>query len=355
MRRILFFSILLITFYFAGLFQELPLLLLFLAELALVVALFIESRVIAARIRAAFSESDLKAFEKQPFSCEIRIKCRTFLPVLRVRLLLEVTAGRETYRIRANADIEKTGNKSGRVLIPLVPERCGPAKIRLLRIDPQDLLGLFYGHRKCNSEMRVAVLPSPVFLQIAWSPDGGYPLPDSPDYSVSGRDNPDQEVRQLHSYQPGDLLRYVHWPQSARTGSLMIKDFETESIRGLNLTLDFSDAGPDSLKSMERFFCVLSALVRGLIRTGVPVRVSWIHEETEHRFSLKSEAEVEPFFQRLYFFPPDSSKGTSPAEMSGMILTCDARWYSGRHLIWSFSETEFKKEIENKIFTFSSH
>jgi uncharacterized protein (DUF58 family) len=48
----------------------------------------------------------------------------------------------------------------------------------------------------------------------------------------------------IREYRPGDSMRHVHWPSTARTGAVMVREFEEEQTRRLAIVLDASaDAG----------------------------------------------------------------------------------------------------------------
>jgi len=48
----------------------------------------------------------------------------------------------------------------------------------------------------------------------------------------------------IREYRPGDSMRHVHWPSTARTGVVMVREFEEEQTRRLAIVVDASlDAG----------------------------------------------------------------------------------------------------------------
>lgn len=50
----------------------------------------------------------------------------------------------------------------------------------------------------------------------------------------------------IREYRPGDSMRHVHWPSTARAGAVMVREFEEEQTRRLAIVLDASaDAGED--------------------------------------------------------------------------------------------------------------
>jgi uncharacterized protein (DUF58 family) len=50
----------------------------------------------------------------------------------------------------------------------------------------------------------------------------------------------------IREYRPGDSMRHVHWPSTARTGTVMVREFEEETTRRLAIVLDtWADAGEE--------------------------------------------------------------------------------------------------------------
>ena len=47
------------------------------------------------------------------------------------------------------------------------------------------------------------------------------------------------EIRQLRKYMPGDLVKRIHWKQSARTDQLLVKEFQQEEEESVFLYLIF--------------------------------------------------------------------------------------------------------------------
>lgn len=76
------------------------------------------------------------------------------------------------------------------------------------------------------------------------------------------------------SYQPGDPLQRIHWPATARTGSLQTKIFEPSSVAGATILLDFDRRHyirkHEPVRS-ELAITTVASLAQDLIRTGQQV------------------------------------------------------------------------------------
>lgn len=355
-RRILYLLTVIVTFYFAGVYQELPLLILFLAEVVLAGAMFVQSRVRMIGMRATFSKRKMMSYRDR--TCHLMIDVHYALPLAasRVRFVLSVTHDGKARKIRTDADLKAVKGRNGLYEVPLVMGQSGLWAIRLLKICPQDSLGLFRGHRKGKDEMQIAARPDISPMRIIKEPGGQIPLDENEKMRAARQGESSQEIRELRSYRPGDRFRSVHWPVSAREDQLIVREFEQEDERTTSLFLDFSKNGRMDDTDRERVLTVLDALLQGLIKSGIPADVMWRTKEHVYRIRVSNQKEMGDALCRLYRFPPENA-GSSLKYVSGRLdqrLTWDAQWYVNGRLIRAFSKSGYRQEIETEIFSFSS-
>ena len=98
--------------------------------------------------------------------------------------------------------------------------------------------------RKVPAPGRTVVFPRVV--PLSWMPElasASKPLQAS---SVQARKGTGHDFIGIREYRPGDALRHVHWPTTARAGSLMVREFEQELPRRTGVVIDSSgDRGSD--------------------------------------------------------------------------------------------------------------
>lgn len=354
-RRILYLLTVVVTFYFAGVYQELPLLILFLAEVVLAVAMFVQSRVRTIGMRAKFSKRKMMAYRDRTCRITTDVHYALPLPASRVRFILSVTHDGKSRKIRTDADLKDVKERSGRYEVPLVMEQSGFWTIRLLKTCPQDSLGLFRGRRKGKDEIEIAVRPEISPMRIIREPGGQIPMDRNEKERAARQGESSQEIRELRSYRPGDRIRLVHWPVSAREDQLIVREFEQEDERTTLLFLDFSGSGRMDDTDRERFLTVMDALLQGLIKSGLPVDVTWRAKDQMYRVFVQNQKGLEDAIWRFDHFPPEDAErpsGTYTAGAADQRLTWDARWYAAGRLLWSFSKSGYKEEIETKSFSF---
>jgi uncharacterized protein (DUF58 family) len=93
---------------------------------------------------------------------------------------------------------------------------------------------------------RVVRVPLPVPLTVAPRPTIAAPrlraLPrdGAQSTAATGARGPGDTVRAVRPYVPGDAARLVHWPTSARRGTLVVREHEPPNAVGIALVVDLS-------------------------------------------------------------------------------------------------------------------
>ena len=111
-----------------------------------------------------------------------------------------------------------------------------------IRISSQAPFGVASSLRKLPAEGRVVIFPRVVAVgRIPDMASAAKPLQAA---VVQARKGAGRDFIGIREYQQGDSLRHVHWPSTARHGSLMVREFEQELPRRMGIVLDTSrDSG----------------------------------------------------------------------------------------------------------------
>lgn len=165
----------------------------------------------------------------------LTLRNRAPLPALWVSVVDEGTLpDRETGRIvvaparRAVAWTVRTlCNRRGAYVV-------GPALL-----TTSDPFGLFAATRRAGSARSVLVLPATDELPAFVPPTRE--LPGGARTRASGVESSPQ-VSGVRDYVPGDPLNRVHWPSTARTGRLMVKELEHEPTADVWIALDLDES-----------------------------------------------------------------------------------------------------------------
>lgn len=141
--------------------------------------------------------------------------------------------------------------------------RLGPSTLRA-----GDPFGVF--------ERRLALgKPSTIVVYPATAPLPGFPLPGG---ALLGGTNRRQRTDQItpnaagiREYVPGDAFSRIHWPSSARTNRLMVKEFEPDPIADLWIALDMEaavQAGSGAQSTEEYAVHAAASIARRFLTSG---------------------------------------------------------------------------------------
>ena len=139
-----------------------------------------------------------------------------------------------------------------------------------MRLECSAPFGLFRARRRVNAPLRVLVYPQVFDFAVA-RPCGelreGPTLP-SPAQRIG-------EFRGAREYQPGDSLRQVHWKSSARSGRLMVKEYdrspESQTVLFINAG---HNAGTGKESTFEYGIKLAASIARACYRTDSSFRMA---------------------------------------------------------------------------------
>jgi uncharacterized protein (DUF58 family) len=139
------------------------------------------------------------------------------------------------------------GNFGSRVLAVIGPRqhrsyaaytmlmRRGTFRLGPTRISSGDPFGLFRVSRQIQTDQDLLVLPYSVELETFPSPTGQFPG----GKAIRRRATEvTPQAAAVREYLPGDALRSIHWPTSARKDRLMVKEFEQDPQADVWIFLD---------------------------------------------------------------------------------------------------------------------
>jgi uncharacterized protein (DUF58 family) len=176
-----------------------------------------------------------------PVTCELRVSGAR--APLELRMLS--SPGSRFHRV--------DGPDSGTMTV-LAPARgvAGAAVFQAICTAPIGLLGM--------NRRFVVGLPHPMHVGPRPEPVAGARLPDRGRFA----DDDDGLVRGTRPYVAGDPMRVVHWPSTARTGMLTVREYEPPPRPMLLLVVDLGDGGTEGERAAGRAAWVgAEALRRG--------------------------------------------------------------------------------------------
>lgn len=126
-----------------------------------------------------------------------------------------------------------------------------------------DPFGIFSRSQPLGGAADVAVWPRVVELEV---PRGG--LTSDPETSALGARTPSADDASLRAYRPGDDLRRVHWPSSAKRGTTLVRTDEHSAKRPVTVLLDL----PCDDDGTEWSISLAASITLAMLRAGHPVR-----------------------------------------------------------------------------------
>jgi uncharacterized protein (DUF58 family) len=159
------------------------------------------------------------------------------------------------------------------------PMRRGRFKWSGLRVRGTDALGLVNREKTYRTEpIELTVYPAPIPVNVEVTPRAGWGTSDLDSGRARGAG---LEPRTIREYVPGDPLRYVHWPTSARSNRLMVKEFETGSGVFVNFLIQRTkgtEVGNEKASTLEAMCGHSLYLAEQFLRGGAGVAFP-VHED----------------------------------------------------------------------------
>ena len=353
MRKLVYALFAAITVYLASMYR-LPLLTtLFIAEMLLLILMFVMAHVFRLGTSVALAPPAAAAQKGREADCRLTVSRRGRVPGGQLRLRLHYRYLRES---REHTRILCLDGQDEQ-LLPVCGRSCGLLELRIDRLWTCDYLQLFSPGKRVSVQITMPVFPRERMLRFARTADSREAaVPEEISLQRPGEN--DQEIRQIREYRPGDARRFIHWNQSARTGDLWIKEYERQEEPCAVLLLDCGASGPpQGADAWDAFYELLTAVINGLLQCTPAVQVCWydpvgaagrtetIYDAAQCRLLLYQLYQAEPAIQE------GKPLGTAAPEQDHLRLTTDLALYHGTALLAHFTQQGLHYEIAERIIT----
>ena len=163
------------------------------------------------------------------------------------------------------------------------PLKRGRFKWSGLTVEGTDVLGLVTRSKAYPTALtEMLVLPRPIPCMVELPVAGGWGVSEAESGQTRGAGI---EPRGVREYRTGDPLRHVHWRSTARTGRVVVKEFEAGSQATVALVVDRHrghDVGTGADTSLEMMIGHAAYLVETFTRQGVRVVMPQIDDAPNH-------------------------------------------------------------------------
>jgi uncharacterized protein (DUF58 family) len=170
-----------------------------------------------------------------------------------------------------------------RTLYQFRPGRSGKYTWHGLTVVGTDALGLVAHAKEYETPVaEMTVLPRPIPVHIDLPIATGWGISEAQSGSLRGAGLEPWGVR---NYVYGDSLRHVHWPSTARTGQLLVKEFEAGTHAGAAFILqssEGSDIGVGARSSLEMMKGHAVFLAESFLRQGARIELPGLDRRPSH-------------------------------------------------------------------------
>lgn len=359
MKKILFFVLVLFTYYLAGMYRSLPLMALCVMELMLMAVLFVQPRCLIKKLSMTFLKASESTEEGSGTRCRIRVQNLNRLPVNQFKVSLRIRYPQDFRSVRKKiyGSAEQGENN---IEFGIYAKYCGLIHVRMSRLRVSDYLGLFSSGKSLAEEMKIAVFPKEYAFDIRLHASALEQGSRPENWTVNRRGDAYNEIRQIREYRDGDSMRHIHWNQSAKTESLWIKEYERETDSLISILIDSTGFSLASAIELSAFYKALFALMLGLLRDVATVRVHWYHSDKDSLMYLDgSDAkQCRDILLQLYQTDFSNAGNFSVGEMvdcSGRLykealrMTLDLSLFRGDAFVCQFSREKLDSEVREEI------
>lgn len=276
MRKIMYLMVTVLTYCIAGIYQSLPLMLLFFIEFLLFLLMYVQAQYFKKKVSFSFAEGQRSIWKGRDTCCSVDVYNQSKIPISHFRVKVEMTYG-DTKR---GASISLYGNSDSQmksqVEFYIRADYCGLLYFSMENSRVYDYLSLFHPTKQDQSMVELAVFPEEKYLSISFLSKGMDSIYQAiPQIEHQGGQN--NVIRQMREYRIGDSTRQIHWNLSARTEKVWIKELEREREEAPEIYLDIVMGKGQKKEDLDAFYEIVSALLLGILRVKSGVRV-WCQE-----------------------------------------------------------------------------
>lgn len=148
--------------------------------------------------------------------------------------------------------------------------RRGVLELGPIQIEDTDGLGLARRRHHIQTQVRLIVHPPIEPMPLARVPAGDDPLVGEDLRQSLGLS--DEEFDGLREYVPGDDLRKIHWPSSARLGELQVRQFRPPRHGRLSVVIDTRPPG-DTASAIDATASIAGSIAAAVLDAGDATRI----------------------------------------------------------------------------------
>lgn len=360
MKKITAVLILLILWYFSGMFRQPAVMSLILCATFVVVILFGLLLYQLFHIDISLPKAKIITYKNVENRIEFNAENKSVIPVNKFKIIFYTSYTGSKKRIKKKfngAALGKNENEDNVSEFFMIPPYCGLVDIELKKLKVYDNMTLFSLSKKLDDHVQIYVMPIPKLMNISMPVFGGYdnmPMTEMLSHK-SGDDN--SEIRQIREYRTGDLYRHIHHNYSARTDSLWTKEYRKENDFVFDILIDTSSEGTLPIEYSDALYEIVYSLVYTLVHNEILLKVHWFERTLNglSSFEVNSEKDILEMMAALYSSESSCGKqefyGAAAAFKNDfMMINTSLEWFFGEKPVYRFSVKDIEKQLAGLIF-----
>jgi uncharacterized protein (DUF58 family) len=224
------------------------------------------------------------------------------------------------------------------------PNRRGIYRWSKLSVIGHDALGIVTMAKDyLANPVELVVLPSPIPVAFEFGQAAGWGASES-EHGLSR--GVGIEPRGIREYASGDSLRYVHWRSTARTGQLVVKEFETGSNASASFFIQNSsgsEIGKAPRTTTELMCAHLAYIVSRGLRQGVTIEFPGLDSPSKAYSVHEREIEILRLLARV--------SADAKTTLSEDVRTAQSRLAAGAtvYLVHCVADDELPRVVESLV------
>ncbi len=341
MSKIVLLLLAALTYYLAGMYLSLPLMILGTAELLLLIFLVILPRYLKRGLSVSFLKKSETAELGGEMRCQLVIHNTGKLPVSRARLRLKLKYAGEKKEVTRRLYFGAAKGDS-ETEFSFRTEYCGLIQIKADKLRVYDYMSLYSSSKPLDAYMEAAVFPvsSPLDIDL---PAEAFDNTGVSELTADKTGENNDEIRQIREYRTGDSKRHIHWNLSAKTDKLWIKEYQKDADLTAGILL--SCGGEIKTQQQSAFYSLFFSLALGLLQSAALVKVCW-YDGGKGGYIIDEAANAEQLRELLVrLYRSNLSKAdNAPAFEYLFRLTTDLELYGKEKLIRPFTAEDMTVE-----------
>ena len=278
-------------------------------EFLLEIALFVCPRIQSRHIDKVMIPPVPETTVQQEIPLEVQLKNHSCLPVseLQVEVKCRDEWSGKTDRFRGTAMLDGKDETALRFI--LRARHYGVLSVWAQQVRIMDPLGINYTTSRFPKQLwEVAVLPPLSQIQDPAMGSGTASQTVEWESSLNGRGEDSNAAYELRAYREGEPLRNVHWKISAKTDTLMVKEFEQNKEAMALVYLDLSHGGKAcGRKDWDSFLETVAAFAASELHAGNHLEITWLDARLQQcRFPIRREPDLKAALTALLHEKPRS-------------------------------------------------